>query len=165
MKKLYCAVFCILLGLSLTGCKKSSDVTAVTTGLSFTAEISAQDKNLICDGAIDENGDIIFTVTSPEKIKGLCYSFSGDSAQISFNGLTYPLDTLPYENSFTALKEIFSIVRKDEKNITSSNNSFFYSGECSFGEFRLFLGESGLPISASFSESGIEILFKNATIM
>ena len=166
MKKILCIIFCFVSGLNFTGCSKnSSGVTAVTTGLSFTSEISYQDIGIVCDGVIDEQGKAVFTVIKPEKINGLCYSFSGNSAEISLDGLTYPLSTLPYDNVFTVLNEFFCDLRKNGNDITLSEDNFSYSGECSLGGFVIYLGQSGLPISASVSKKDIEFTFKNATIL
>ena len=84
MKKLiYCLVLASILVLN-TGCKKSSDVTAVTTGLSFIAQISYEDSTMECSTVINEDGATEITVIKPSDISGLTVSF----ASVSISGMT-----------------------------------------------------------------------------
>ena len=62
VKKLYCVVFTVLFILNLSGCKKRSDVTVVTSGLVFIAQINQNDSEIVCEVSIDENGKSILYI-------------------------------------------------------------------------------------------------------
>ena len=89
MKKLFYSLLCILILVTNIGCnKKSSEVTAVTTGLSFTAKIICGDIKLVCNSVIN-NEKSEFIVLSPENIKDLQYVFEGNSASINYKEIEY----------------------------------------------------------------------------
>jgi len=145
-----------------TGCKKSSAVTAVTTGLSFNATISSHNSFIECDAVIDKNGSYEFTVTAPEKAKGLKITYKGNKV-LSFNGLEYNIDG-NYEK-YGILDKLYEILLSAENNknkVNKIDNSYILKGKTDEDDYEILLGESGIPIK--ITSGNIEIAIKNATI-
>lgn len=155
--------FLILFSLMVlnTGCKKSSEVTAVTSGLSFKAEIIS-DKNITeCNVTIAKNGSTEITVTKPKEISGLTISYNG-SRTFSYNGLTDKFDgNLPIQSDTDLLYDIFSDAEKGE--VKKQNDTYFIKGKIDKTSYTMTLGGSGIPIKIT-TNTDIEIIIKDAKI-
>lgn len=163
MKKTFSIFLSLCLLLIITGCNKdSSGVTTVITGISFTAEIIYEERKFVCGAVIDDKGEALFTVESPEKIKGLKCTSKEEDYKIEFGGISYPLKQ--NNTVFKALNEILTVSRKNANNVSLKNDVFSLSGDTSLGKFELTVGESGLPISATIPEKDIIVYFKNVAI-
>ena len=165
MKKI--VVFSLLLVFVLfCGCNKiSSDVTAVTTGLSFTAEIeyvgflSEYEVNITKDGSFD------MTAIQPQSIKGMNIKLSDSKIKVDYNGLAYntTLYELPQGIIVDFLYNAFSDIRLQEREVAKQNDEFFISGSTEKYNYKMILGASGLPIEL-IDKSGIKVAIKNATV-
>ena len=145
-----------------TGCKKSSAVTAVTTGLSFIARISYENNIIECSAVINKDGVAEITVIKPTSIAGLTATLDGNTA-LTYNGLTHTLSGhLPEQNPIYLIYEILSHAEKQKNQVKKQDNSYILEGETDNTEYRIILGESGLPIKIITDKT--EILIKNATI-
>lgn len=164
MKKIYCILFSVLFVLLLTACESNSEITPITEKLSFVAEISYDENEIICNGEIDEKGTAKFTVVSPEEIDGFFYKFEGEKTQTGFGDINYLLGDISASNPFGMLNSFFTTVRKDKSNISLKNNVFSYFGKCDCGKFRMDFGESGMPIGAVSESENIEVVFKKVYI-
>lgn len=164
MKKLiYCLVLASILVLN-TGCKKSSDVTAVTTGLSFIAQISYEDSTMECSTVIKKDGATEITVIKPSDISGLTVSFDG-STSLTYKGITHKLNgTLPTKNNINLIYDIFSNAQNLKSNVIKKGDGYILKGKTDFTNYEMLLGGSGLPIKITTSD-GIEIIIKNATLI
>ena len=167
MKKLFCLFVCIILIL-LCGCKnKSSDVTAVTTGLKFTAVIDYGGKSYECDVEIPKNSNIIIKAVNPESLNGMIYNFSDSGVKIDFNGLTYDTDitALPKNSVFGFIYDIFRDADKNKENVKVHNDDLLITGKTGAYEYNMFLGSSGLPIKIEAEENGITAFINRVTIV
>lgn len=165
LKKFFSLFFCVLIAVSAAGCtKKSSDVTAVTTGLSFTAEISCHNTELICDAVISTSGDAQFTIVSPEEIKDMKFSFSEGGTVISFHGIEYKTEGDLTQTDI--LSAIYNILKTADKNtVILEDDTFKISGTAACGDYTVELGESGLPLKIICDDRRLEVTIKNASII
>ncbi len=167
MKKIFCLLILIIL-ISFCGCKnKSSGVTAVTTGLKFTAAVDCDGKSYECLVEVSESSTITVKAISPESLKGMTYSFSGSDVKIDFNGLTYRTDAslLPNNSVFGFLYYIFSDADKHKEAVTERNDELLIAGKTDKYDYSMFLGSSGLPIKVADRQTGITAIINNATIL
>lgn len=166
MKKILCFILCLCFFIP-TGCnKKSSDVTAVTTGLSFTAEISYKNNTVSYSVTIFDNSDTEIKTLS-DSLSGLCYTFSGETVTVSYNGLEYniPISSLPEGIITDFLYSVFCTVKENNSAVMSENDEYYISDRNEKYSFKIYLGETGLPLKIEDSENGITAIIKNASII
>lgn len=166
MKKIFYSLFCILIIVTNIGCtKKSSEVTAVTTGLSFTANITYDDIKLVCDGIIN-NGKSQFLISSPDNIKDLKYLFEDGSASINYKGLEYKVNgELPENNAISFLNNILADANKIKDSVTKTEEAFLISSDIGGKDYTIYLGQSGLPLKIISKDENFEAVIKNATLL
>ena len=166
MKKIFSLLFfCILITVNAVGCtKKSSDVTAVTTGLSFTAEISCHNTEFTCDAVISPSGDAQFTIVSPVEIRDMKFSFSGGGTVITFQGIEYKTEgDLTETDILSALYDIHKTA--DKNDVISQDDTFKINGTAACGDYTAELGESGLPLKIICDDKKLEVTIKNPSII
>lgn len=166
MKKIITVSFFILLALALCGCTgRKTDISPVTRGISFTAELTYYNECYLAEVKIAESGAANFQITSPDTIKGLTFRFEGDSVTAEYLGLEYKTDfqSLPEGNACIRLYEILTDASSEEISVTADGNNYYISRD---GEnrYRLYVGATGLPIKAEDTSKGFTALFKNVTI-
>lgn len=162
MKKTIYILICF--AIFLTGCnQKSSEVTAVTTGLSFTAEITEKNSTYKCTAVIKPNGDTTFKILKPEKIKGLTFNFSKNSYSMEFLDLK---SNRPSQFDNTSLNLIYKafLTANNKNEVTFEKDKFILNGNTENHNFIFTLGESGLPLSLEFPNNDLKIIFKNCSI-
>ena len=165
MKKLVCLFFIFITVISNAGCsKKSSDVTAVTAGLSFTAEISFGDVEIECLAETDKNGNAEFTILAPEEIKELRFSFRGDDIYSTYKGLEHKFSTeLPQTNAISSLYKILRNAAENKASVIKKDDNYILKGSADDCNYTMYLGATGLPIKIS-CDNGLCVIIKNATI-
>lgn len=161
MKQFYCILISIFILFGFVGCKKSLDVTAVTSGLSFDMQIICGDTRAICNTVIEENEKATYKIISPDKIKDFSYVFENSNVYVSFKGLEYNIDSSE-DNIFCTVNSMFEFLRKNKPKPKKEDKLYLFSGKTQKSEFELTTSESGLPIRASIDD--IEIIFKNVTV-
>lgn len=150
---------------SNVGCtKKSSDVTVVTTGLSFTAEIVFDSMEYSCITEIEESNKTVFTFLTPREIKGLRVVFDKDKVNMEYDGLTHTLNNS--SSKFIQLELIYKIfkgLKRDGKK--SKNDKKEFSLLIDNSEYIIKVGQTGLPIEISNPSKKLFVNIKNATII
>ena len=163
MKRLLCYLTLITALVLNTGCEKSSAVTAVTTGLSFSAEITCEDYSAFIDAAINKNGNAEFTVTAPEKASGLKFKYTSHCV-LSYDGLEYPIKgEFPEFGFINTVYEIFESAEKSKHKVTKTSQGFILKGKTDKTDYEMLLGESGLPIKIT-TDNKMTVVIKNATL-
>jgi len=166
VKKIICFIFCLCI-ISFSGCKKeSSGVIPITTGLSFTAEISYQDSVYTYDVTISKKSETELTALSDE-IKGLKYRFSGQTLTERFNNLEHRVDisALPDRIITDFIHSVFLTVTEKQSKVISENDDFFITDQNDKYSFKIYFGETGLPLKIEDTKKGITATIKNATIL
>lgn len=163
MKKVLCIIFSFTL-IFISGCnKKSSDVTAVTTGLSFTAKINYNNVLTVYDVIINDDGNLTLATVSGNN-KGLIINFSNNKASLNFNGLTCETDisSLPEGIIADFLYSVFQNARNLP--VYSEDEEYFIQGEKSRYQYKIYLSKMGLPIKIEDNKNGISVIIKNVSI-
>lgn len=168
MKKIISVVLTVFLCLTATACGgKKINITPVTRGISFTAALTYY--NECCEAAVtvSENGDTKMELTSPDSIAGLCLSFSGGSVTAEFGGLTYQcaLSSMPEGVACQMLYQLLTDISGQDTAVTAENDTYYAAGKVGETEYRLFVGATGLPISALDLSGDFTVDFKNVTVI
>lgn len=167
MKKFIYILLC--LSLFLTGCsgnRKSSAVTAVTTGLSFTAEISISNTSFSYFVEIDKNGSVSMK-SIPENEVGIDYLFENGKIIYKYNELEYIADisSLPESNLADFIPTVFSRLKDISYNVAYKNNQYYITDKTGKYEFTVYLGQTGLPIKITDKKNSIVAVIKNPTLI
>lgn len=164
MKKLFPIQFILIISLFLSGCRQKCAVTPLVRGISFTCTV--QYYNELYEGAVSvaKNGDTDIEITSPEGLAGLKLHFKGDALTAEYSGLNYnaSLSEMPEGMAFTCLYEILRDTKGGE--VSLENDKYFTESKSGSRRYRLYLGATGLPISAEEPSSGFSAEFKKASV-
>ena len=165
MKKIISVLFLAILFLCACGEKKIA-VTPVTSGISFTAELTYYNECFEADVTVAKNSETDMEMTSPDTIKGLVLHFNGEEITAKYAGLEYRADfkSLPEGACCARLYEILKDTFNEDVTVNSEENSYYIMRDSKDISYKLYLGATGLPISAEDS-SGFTVNFKNVTIL
>lgn len=161
MKKLLFVLPIIIF--TLCSCtKKSPDVTAVATGLSFTAEIKQGKKDYVYDVVIDKNGAM--TLKSQDD-KKLSFYFCGNTLNKRYDDIEFSstVSSVAKNDTCDLLFDVFSDV-KTNRSIYTKNNRYYQKGETQKYSYTLHITKSGIPLKLEESRFGITVLFKKANL-
>jgi len=153
--------------LFICGCKNvSSDVTAVTSGLSFTAKTEIDNCITEYKVEIKKQGNMKITAEKPESIKGITAEFVNNNITFTYNGLEYNTDAtvLPEGNVMGLIYNVFSDNNLNDKEINFKDDEIYITGKNGEYNYKLFIGQTGLPLGIT-EKSGTEIIIKNATLI
>ena len=165
MKKIISVLSLAILFLCACGEKKIA-VTPVTSGISFTAELTYYNECFEADVTVAKNGETDMEITSPDTIKGLVLHFNGEEITAKYAGLEYKADfkSLPEGACCAILYEILKDTFNEDVTVNSEENSYYIMRDSKDISYKLYLGATGLPISAE-DNSGFTVNFKNVTIL
>lgn len=165
MKKISIIFISFLIAL-LSGCNnKSSDVKIITSELSFLAE--TEKNNIKSEYFVEIKKDkTIISVINPENIKGTKFIFSEKGCEISYKEITSKFIPDKSDENFIPQLIYNTFLKANDRKteILSENKQTYLSSKIENLEFRLYLGNSGLPLKLIFPETNTEIIIKNATI-
>ena len=150
MKKIICLIFLILL--SFSGCaKKSPEVTPVTTGLKFNAQITSGEQKLNCSVKIDANGNMQM------KIDQIEYLFSGNNVTINYADISHKteISALPKNTYTDLLYIIFNSISKSGKSVISDDKQYYISNSTDKYEYTCFFAKTGIPLKIEEKNFGI----------
>ncbi len=168
MKKVFIPFFCLLaFCIGCSGFIKSSDVTAITSGLSFTAEISHSDNTYIYDVTINKNGSTEMKPKNADSTIGTDYLFDG-------NTVTYKYDNLEYSSKISAIPKssyadfIYTVLKetaKQKSKVKSKNNQYYLEGKTDKYDFLIYFGGSGLPLKIIDKNKNLSVILKNVVLL
>lgn len=166
MKKIIWVLSLTVLFLCACG-ENKADITPVTIGISFTAELTYYNECYEADVTVAKNGETDMEITSPDTIKGLVFHFNGEKITAKYAGLEYKTDfkALPESACCTKLYEILKDTFREDISVTLEGNSYYILRDSADLSYKLCLGATGLPISAEEKSSGFTVNFKNVTIL
>lgn len=166
MKKTFFALLFIFLSLAVCGCSdKTTDITPVIRGISFSAELTYYNECCEADVRVAEDGTAAMEITSPDTIKGLTFRFDGDGLTAEYLGLEYKTDfnSLPEGNACIRLYEILTDAADGETPVTAEGDDYCILREDEKG-YKLYVGATGLPIKAEDPLNGFTAVFKGVTL-
>ncbi len=162
MKKI---VFLVLSSLIiLSGCKNTSpEVTPVTTGLKFNAEITYLDKIYNYNVKIYENGNLEMSTDSVPKVK---YFFSGDKITLNHNSISHETEISSLQSGLNLdfLYSVFKSLSKMNNKTNTNSENYYIKGDTGKYKYTCFFGMSGLPIKITEQDFGLNVAIKNVSI-
>ncbi len=165
-------IFLILLSLCLvcSGCsgyKKSSAVTAVTSGLSFTAKLSYDGKNYNYSVKIDKNGTTEIKNISANEKTGTDYIFENGTVTYKYNKLSYKtnISDIPQSSVADFIYTVFKETESKRNNVSYKNEEYYIKGETDKYKFTVYLGETGLPIKITDTKMDVLVIITESTLL
>lgn len=163
MKRFICLVLPLFFIFLFCSCNKSSDVAAVTTGLSFTAKLSHQDKIYEYSYAFYKDGTAKADLISDKLTTSLF--FSDDTVKYSYMDLEHT-QNLKLINENLIIDFIYKVLKDaDGKKLDLNNNCYSLTGKTDKYTYTIYFGETGLPIKIEEPQKNIEVLIKNPSII
>lgn len=157
MKKLL-SIFSLLL---LVGCTTASEVKPVNRNVSFTCEMTYYNEYYELSCEIDENGNMEIGFIQPKELSDLTFKIENGEIKSEFKGISFDFSD-PHKTAF--IDFIYTVFKADNPAVYEKDDEFFIKGNYDGGEFKMFLGASGLPIKIIDSSGRFQILIKNPTI-
>ena len=157
MKKLLC-IFSLLL---LVGCTKSAEIKPITRNISFTGEMTYYNEYYELSCEIDQSGNMEIGFTQPEELNALNFKIENGEIKSEFKGISYDFSD-PHKTAF--IDFIYTVFKADSPTVYEKDDEFFIKGSYDGGEYKMFLGASGLPIKITDSSGRFQIIIKNTTI-
>ena len=166
MKKIFCVFLALILFLISSGCEnKAEQISAVTKGLSFNAEVTYNGSIFLYFVDIDQNLTTqIEALENGEK--------SGFKTVFSDEGIVFKYNDLEYKTSSASLPDgiitdfIYSVFKNAEEAtaIASDSGNASITDKTDKYSFVLTVGATGLPIKIEEKNFGISVIIKNAAI-
>lgn len=166
MKKFFSLVSVLGVIVTLCSCGRSPHITPVTTGISFTAELTYSGESYTVFATVNGNGDTDVAFNSPKALNGLTLHFTEDGATANYKELEYKYDisSVPEGAVCTCLYKILRDVAK-RGNVTAENDCYFAENNIGKIKYRMDFGATGLPISVTEGKNGFSASFKNVTVL
>lgn len=160
----------ILITVFLSGCskmQKSPAVTAVTTGLSFNAEISTDDGVYNYSVKINKNGDTEMESINTDGSAYINYLFAGDNVTYKYGNLEYKTTIFSLNENTAAdlIHLVFKNITEEKRPIEYNNEQYYIKGDTKKYKYTVFIGGSGIPLKITEENKNITVLIKNAKII
>jgi len=154
----------ILLLLTLSGCRANPEISAKTTEISFTALTSYNETDYEIDVSTTKNFDTEFTIKSPEELRNLKLTFSGDSVLYNYMELEYSanLSQLSEDSPFVV---IYKGLCDSSEGIVVENNRFYNEFTIGDKKYIIYFGQTGLPIDIETADGKKFAIFKSVSIL
>ena len=165
MKKAVISV--LMLIVFLCGCGgKNKSATPVTKGVSFIADVTYYNECYTCDVAVDENGVMTATVTSPEELSGVKLKFDGENVTAEYLGLTYTLktDTMPLGNVALSIYNVFTHIAENGLTAEQDESNCIIENEIEGEKYEFIFAPSGLPLELKMPQKELKVIFNNVTV-
>jgi len=162
MKKLILLFIPLLL---LAGCSKASNIKPVTKGIEFDTRVCYYNECYEAKGSIDSNGDMRFTITSPENIAGLELLLSGENVTASFGRMEYKNENPQLFGAFGLINKIFIDIREKNGKVLVDDNEYSVEGRADSSEYDLIVSTQGLPIELDADRGDLEMSFLNVKLI
>ncbi len=162
MKKLILLFIPILL---LVGCSRASNVKPVTRGIEFDTRVCYYNECYEAKGNINENGELRFTITSPENIAGLELLLDGANVTATFGGMEYKTENPQLFGAFGLVGAIFSDIRQKNAVARVDDNIYSVEGRADGSEYDLIVSTQGLPIELEADRGDLEMSLFNVKLI
>ncbi len=148
---------------SLCGCKEETKISPIKVGIDFSANATYYNETYEFDCNVQKNGDMSIKFTYPEDIKGLKYIFTDKGVSVKFKEIEYINENVVFENSVASL--IYEVLINNNAQVFKEDNIFYIEGANNDFEYKLEIGETGLPIKITTRPDIAKVEFKNVKII
>jgi len=166
VRKSFCFFIALIL-VTLCGCSNGGTaVTAISKGISFNAEIKCENENYEFKVKIPENSNMILETVSPKKIAGSVFKISNSGATFVCGEIEHKtsLESLPKSSPVGFIYSVFSDIASRPVEAEFENDEYFITGETANYDYKLILGNTGLPIKIYDNKNNITAIIKEASI-
>lgn len=149
----------------LIGCKsKAENIKPITNNVSFDCNITFYNEDYDCKVTNTKNNEITLKFSSPENINGLEYIITKDKITSVYKGIEYESRIESYPPQSIA-KFIYTVLCSENNKVLEQNDNFFVEGKTKDYNYKMHLGQTGLPIKITEKNNSITVIIKNATIL
>lgn len=162
MRKIVISLGLVLL---LTSCRQAEEVIPQTANLRFCVHTVWNKTEYVLDGETDQNSNLYFTVTEPEQLKNLKFSFSDDGVTVTYLDLEkeIPLKSFEEDSPLRVVYEGFKSARNPEK-VYTENGEYFTEFSLGKEDYRFTFSQGGLPLGIKTSKDSL-IMFKGLQVL
>ena len=166
-------MLCLVSVFLLTGCKGDHQDNAGAENLPSTAtqsfESSAQFTygDFAFDAVVrrDTPGTCVITITSPEAVNGMKFTYQSDKLTVEYLGMSVDVDpnaALSQAAVSAVVKALDAVTRQNGINVSFEDGKFLVRGETENGDFTLILDEkSGNFLSLEIPDIPMSVTFHN----
>ncbi len=166
MKKIISFLSLIIFLFCLSGCNGAkTGVSPITKGITFKAELTYYNECFAGDVTVNKKGEMTVQITSPESLKDLKLVFKDSGVTAEYLGLRYENGLPTGEQIFGRLYEILKATLSKDTEVLKEKDNYIIRGSAEGGKFIMYLGATGLPISAEDTQNGFTVNFKNISII
>ena len=139
-------------------------MTAVTTGLSFNAEITYNNDTYNYFVTIEKNGNMKITSL---KDNNLSYFFCGNTLETNYDNLTHKtiLTEIPEQNITDFLYLCFKTLDKNKNDVLCKDNNFFLNCKNEKYRFKIYIGSSGMPLNLTEENFKLNVVFSKCKLI
>ena len=160
MKKLLIVGFMFVLLFS--GCKKSPDVTLVTSGLEFTANVNISGEEYEYLVKVITPSYMIFETLIPQKIKGTVTEIKDEEVKLIYGELTQKTELSSLDENSHAVLIYNAFKYSTENKVEFEENEYFITSKEE--KFKFYLSEIGIPLKIVYPEKDSTIIIKKPII-
>lgn len=164
MKKILPLLLSLIILLSACANSKPK-ISAVTTGISFEAQVTHQKEIRNYKVVINKNGDtkIIEQLEKDE----IMYHFSGDFLEISYQNLTHKTEISSISNNIILdfLYSVFLTAGENKNYVYYEDSTYYLKAKNSKYDFLMTLGQSGLPLNVKENNFSINAQFTKMALL
>jgi len=164
LKKPIVIIFSTVCSFFLFGCKSNPPITAKITEISFNAMTFYNGNDYDIAVKTTKNLDAEFTIKSPEKLRNLKLTFSGDFVIYDFYDLSYkiPISNVPKESPFAV---IYNSLKEAENGIFYENEKYFCKYTQGDEKYTMFFSGTGLPLEIKSKSKEKFAIFNSVTVL
>ena len=100
-------------------------------------------------------------ILQPDDLKDITFTVTNGNIKADFKGLSYNLNS---PNQTNAISFIYNAFKDEAPKVYENNNEFFIKGQFDNFEYKMFIGQSGLPLEIIDSSGRFNVIFKNPGI-
>lgn len=168
VKKIICILSALLILVPFAGCKeKRSNVVPITKGITFNGEVTYYNECFECFVKIEQNGDMVIEMNSPDSIKGMAFEFIGNKASVKYEGLEYNYDisSMPAGIVGNYIYGIFNDTHKEDTAVIFDKDNYYITGDTGKYHYKMYVGQTGLPILVEENRNGFTMNIKDAALI
>lgn len=167
MKKIFCVFSALILFLIPSGCgNKTEEISAVTKGISFNAEVTYNGNTFLYFVDIDQDFTTEIEYLENGKKSGFKTVFSDEKIVFKYKDLEYKTSSASLPDGIIA-DLIYSVFKNAQETtaIAADSGNASITDQTDKYSFVLTVGATGLPIKIEEKNFGINVIIKNATIV
>lgn len=100
-------------------------------------------------------------ILQPEDLKDITFTVTDGNIKADFKGISYDFNS-PHQTD--AISFIYNAFKEEAQKVYENDNEIFLKGDFDNFEYKMFIGQSGLPLKIIDSSGRFNVIFKNPGI-